>query len=84
MLDDKQLEKAIHDMIIDLCEFMYDRGYAQVPVDAVMRLVGVDSAKAKEHQGEYFELDQEFLSMLEKRKAVKKSQTKIPSGATLH
>jgi hypothetical protein len=83
MLDDTELEKAIHDMILDICELMYDRGYDQVPVDAVMRLVGVEAAKAAEHTGEYFALDQEFRNLLESRRQSPVPE-KTPNGATLH
>jgi predicted transcriptional regulator len=83
MLDDKQLEKAIHDLILDICELMYDRGYDQVPVDAIMRLVGVDAGKASEHTGEYFALDQDFQKLLEQRRAPPVPE-KTPSDATIH
>jgi hypothetical protein len=92
MLDDKDLEAAVHDLIMDICEIMYRRGYAMVCIGHVMRLVGVTEERACTHDQEFFALDEEFRIMLEQRKTQKKKPTrkqkKTPrltaDGATLH
>ena len=79
-LDDDKLESAVRDIIIDICEVMYKRGYDAVPIGAMMRLVGVDSERAEKHDNEYLALDTEFQVMLESRNL----PDSAPKGATLH
>lgn len=78
--DDNTLETAVRDIIIDICEVMYKRGYDAVPIGAMMRLVGVNSERAKKHDNEYLALDTEFQVMLESRNP----PTRAPKGTTLH
>lgn len=82
MLDDDQLEAAVRELIIDICEVMYRRGYEQVPIGAMMRLVGVDSDKARQHDNEYFVLDDYFKSLIAGRE--QNIPKKAPPGETLH
>jgi len=82
MLDDKGLEKAVQDLIMDICEVMYHKGYDVVPVGAVMRLVGVGNDKASQHDNEYLALDDNFQALLESKKTP--PPTKTPNGVTLH
>jgi hypothetical protein len=88
MLDDKQLEDAVQDLIMDICEVMYRRGYDMVPVGAMMRLVGVGDEKAAAHDGEFFALDHQFETMLhdrsQSRKKTKKAKRITSDGATIH
>lgn len=82
MLDDQQLEYHVRELLIDICEVLYHRGYEMVPVGAVMRLVGVTSERASQHDNEYYALDNEFQSILAARK---NKNVNVPSpGATLH
>lgn len=82
MLSDEQLEQAIQDLIVDICEVMYLRGYDRVPIGAMMRLVGVAEERAAKHDQEYFSLDDQFKEMLKVKHQPLPS--KAPSGATLH
>jgi len=93
MLDDKDLEAAVQDLIIDICEIMYRRGYQQVCIGHIMRLVGVTEVRARTHDQEFFALDEEFRAMLAQRdkttkqhtaKQEKKSPRHTPDGVTLH
>jgi hypothetical protein len=84
MLDDDKLEKALRDLLIDLCSVMYSRGYDVVPVGAMMRLVGVDEDRAKEHDDEWFHLDEDFEVLVQSRKKNKKVSRRIPFGVTIH
>jgi len=93
MLDDKQLESAVQDLIMDICEIMYRRGYETVCIGHIMRLVGVTEERARTHDQEFFALDDEFRTMLEKRqgtkenpqqKKQKKASRHTPDGVTLH
>lgn len=82
MLDDIELEQAVQDLLIDICEIMHRRGYELVPVGAMMRLVGVDHDRAQKHDNEFFALDADFKKLLKQRK--KPVPRQAPSGATLH
>ena len=82
MLDDNQFEDAIRDLIIDICEVMYRRGYDVVSVGALMRLVGVGDERAQQHDSEFFALGEEFQAILESRKNPPPKKT--PDGVTLH
>ena len=43
-MDDEQLlEETIQDIMIDICEVMYNHGYKEVPIGPIMRLIGVDA-----------------------------------------
>jgi hypothetical protein len=82
MFDDDQLETAIRELLIDLCEVMHQRGYETVPVGAMMRMVGVGEDRARLHDGEYLALDKEFCAMLQLRKEPRLKEA--PQGVTLH
>ena len=82
MLDDDQLEHHIRELIIDLCAVLYDRGYEMVPVGAMMRLVGVGDDRARNHDQEFFALDEGFQELLEQRK--NPPPRSAPEGVTLH
>ena len=58
------LEDEVQDLIIDLCEILYKRGYRTVPIGAIMRLIGVADERAAEHDNEIFSLDNDFELML--------------------
>ena len=92
MLDDIELERAVQDLLLDVCEVMYHRGYETVSVGAMMRLVGVGNERAQEHDNDFFALDLEFLNLLQDRKKQKNKTKKkvtdrptgVPPGVTLH
>ncbi len=82
MLDDKGLEQAVQDLIIEICEVMYHKGFDMVPIGAVMRLVGVNNEKASQYDQDYFQLDDDFVALLESKK--NPPPVKTPDGITLH
>lgn len=82
MLDDSQLEKHIRDLLMDICEVMYNHGYEMVHVGAMMRLIGVDNPIAADHDSEYFVFDQEFEDTIKTRK--NPPLESAPDGVTLH
>lgn len=88
MPDDNQLEDAMRDLILEVCEVLYARGYDEVPVGAMMRLIGVSEERARTHDQEYFALDEEFVRQIEKKNRTKKKNRKptthAPAGVTLH
>ena len=78
------LEDAVQDLIIDLCEILYKRGYRIVPIGAIMRLIGVEEARAAEHDNEIFSLDNDFELMLQAKQEEQNIPRTPPPGATLH
>jgi hypothetical protein len=77
-----ELEQAIQDFIIDVCEVMYRRGYKSAPVGAIMRLVGVPESTAKAHDNEEFLLGEDFEQLIKSR--CQPDFNHVPTGATLH
>ena len=86
MLDDQELAYHIKELIIDICEIMYRRGYDKVPVGAMMRLVGVTGPQAEKHDTEYFALGNEFAELLIERqqKQTRPPVKPPPAGTTIH
>jgi len=82
MLDDDKLESAVRELIIDICEVMYHRGYQSVPIGAIMRLVGVGEERAQLHDNDFMALDADFEIVLNSRKEPVPPAT--PDGVTLH
>jgi hypothetical protein len=81
-----QLEQELQGLIIDICEVLWSRGYQQVSVGGIMRLVGVDPERAKKHDDEIMMLDNEFEVLLEVKRYTDKEKKikKAPSGITIH
>lgn len=79
---DQNLEESLRDLIVDLCEVLYNRGYHVVSIGAMMRLMGVDPESASQHDDDYFSLDNDFVELLKNKKS--KVPAKAPSGVTLH
>jgi len=78
------LEQAIQDFILDVCEVMHRRGYESAPVGAIMRLVGVPESTAREHDSQEFLLNEDFERMIQDRQKPPKMPTSVPQGITLH
>jgi hypothetical protein len=82
MPDRDELEQEIQEFILDVCEVMYRRGFPSASVGAIMRLIGVPEAKAREHDHTEFLLDQDFEVLMQSRN--QKAPVATPSGVTLH
>ena len=78
------LEDAVQDLIIDLCEILYKRGYRAVPIGAIMRLIGVNESRAAEHDNELFTLDNDFELLLQAKQEEQNVPNAPPPGVTLH
>jgi hypothetical protein len=85
MLKDKDLEQAMQDLIVDICEIMYTRGYREVPIGALMRLIGVNAENAAKHDNELFQLDEEFEQLINQKKPPRRGRrVTAPPNVTLH
>ena len=82
MPNDPELETALHELVIDICEVLYCRGIDRVCIGALMRLVGIDNAIAQPNDNEYLNLDSTFQEIIQKRKQPVPAAP--PSGAVLH
>ena len=82
MPETDDLEQAIQDFILDVCEVMHRRGYESAPVGAIMRLVGVPESTAREHDNAEFLLGEDFEQLIQSRRQPVRSRA--PSGVTLH
>lgn len=83
----EQLEEEIKELIIDVCEVMWARGYSKVTVGAIMRLIGVTNEYAENHDDHIILLDESFEELLKKLKysnEVDSDLAHIPPGTTLH
>ena len=84
-MQNKDLETHIYDLIVDLCAVLYDRGFRSVSMGAMLRLIGVGDSEAAQHDGEVFELDNDFERILEQRESLENEENLTrPSDVTLH
>jgi hypothetical protein len=81
--DEILLEETIRDIMIDLCEVLYNHGYKEVPIGPIMRLIGVEDSQAVDHDKEMFELGDDFKKLLELHKDSPKNNI-VPPGTTVH
>ena len=88
MLDTSQLEDKVQDLIVDICKALYFHGFREIPVGAIMRLIGVENETAIQHDEEYFCLDADFESLLQEQEIADYEKTleaaTSPPGTTLH
>jgi hypothetical protein len=88
MLDTSTLEEKVQDLIVDICKALYQHGFREVPVGAIMRLIGVENTTANQHDEEYFQLDADFEDLLQQKEIAEYEKTleaaTPPLGTTLH
>lgn len=90
MLDPETFAENVQDLIVDLCKTLYQHGYREVPLGAIMRLIGVDEAVATEHDNEFFRLDGEFEELIQEdeqfEKEIQEEMSNIvpPPGTVFH
>ena len=53
-------DNGIADVVIDVCATLYHNGIDYVHVGGLMRLLGVSSEEAEQHDEVYFQLDKHF------------------------
>lgn len=88
MFDTSTLELKIQELIVDICTTLYQYGFREVPVGAIMRLIGVDNTVAAQHDDQFFNLDSEFEALMQQNKKQVQHQQAIhavpPAGTTFH
>jgi hypothetical protein len=82
-MTEQDFEDHLRRLVIDLCEVLYQSGVTQVPIDSLMRCIGVPQEAAALHEGEFFALDgEDFQKSLARRRGEK--ITRRPPGTSLH
>ena len=79
MSDLTQLEDAVHDLVVDLCAVLYEHGYQQISVGALMRVIGVSAEQASQHDQDVIDLLQHFA-----KSSPQPKNTAVPPGTTFH
>jgi hypothetical protein len=79
MSESKQLEQAVEELIVDLCAVLYEHGYQEVSVGALMRVIGVDAQEATKHDQEIINLTQQFSDP-----SSAPLTAIVPAGTTFH
>lgn len=80
MFDPQEQDQEIRALLINICEVMHRRGYREVPLGILMRLVGVDDTYAKKHDDEYIVMSDEFKNEF----SYQQYNQLIPPGTTIH
>lgn len=65
MIQDKDIEQRVRDVMLDLMITLSRHGINTVPVGAVMRIMGVPNEVAEQHDDEYVESNEAVLEGLE-------------------
>lgn len=82
-MTEQDFEDHLRHLVIDLCEVLYEAGVTRVPIDSLMRCIGVPEEAANLHQGEFFALDGiDFQDSLARRRGER--IIKRPADATIH
>jgi hypothetical protein len=80
---DEFLHDRIKTVMLDVMAVLYDNGIKMVHIGAMMRLLGVNDAKASQHDNELIEMDEKFGAMLaELNKNV--APVEVPKGTIFH
>jgi len=74
-----ELEHAVRDLIVDLCEVMYRHGYHEISVGSLMRVIGVAGDRAAAHDSHMIDLHEHFAN----KKNTDKDSSR-PPGTVLH
>ena len=78
-MDDQELDRKVKLLMFDLMLVLYNYGIKEVNVGGLMRLLGVDTKVAAEHDAESVELTQEFAKYV-----METRETRRPDNETLH
>ena len=74
-----ELEAAVRDLIVDLCQVLYGHGYSEISVGALMRVIGVTDERAAAHDDHVIDLLEQFGPH-----ATKTTTPSRPPGTVLH
>jgi len=78
-MTEEELDQRVKTLMFDLMLVLYSHGITEVNVGALMRVLGVNSEVAAEHDDEAVELTGEFAKYVKEVR-----ETKRPDNETLH
>jgi hypothetical protein len=79
----QNLESHVQDLIIDICKVLYNKGFREVNIGAVLRLFGINSEHATKYDDSFFVLDESILE-LNAIDAADFHNKFIPQNQTIH
>ena len=79
IMTEEELDQRVKTLMFDLMLVLYSHGITEVNVGAMMRVLGVSSEVAAEHDDEAVELTKEFAKYVKEAR-----ETKRPDNETLH
>ena len=79
-------DEAVAALVVAICATMFDNGVRVIPIGGLMRLLGIPSEKAKDHDNKAFQLSDNFYAELEQMgfERIDDAQLSLPSKKTLH
>ena len=78
-MTEQEFDLKIKDLMFDLMLVLYSYGVTTLNVGGLMRMLGVDTPTAAEHDSEQVELTDEFAKYVKEAR-----NTKRPNNETLH
>ena len=79
MLDEQLLGQRVQALLLDICAVLHRHGYREISVGALMRMAGVPDERARTHDQEFFEINENVY-----RSQAKLTPIAVPPGTTLH
>jgi len=79
-------DEAVAGLVIAICATMYDNGVRVIPIGGLMRLLGVPSEKAKDHDDKAFKLSDDFYEELEQMgfERIDEAHLQLQTKKTIH
>lgn len=79
-------DEAVAALVVAICATMFDNGVRVIPIGGLMRLLGIPSEKAKDHDDKAFQLSDDFYQELEQMgfERIDEAQLQLSTKKTLH
>ena len=74
----------VRQVMLEVMAVLWANGQKELHVGAMMRLIGVDEAHAREHDDERVEITEELERMAQDFDLQHLMQKRVPAGATIH
>lgn len=84
MLENKELEESIRDLLIELCAVMFRYGYQEIPVSKMLMLLGVPEDRASTHGSDVFTYDEAFTQMWKTYIGSQQDRAPVAGNVTIH
>jgi hypothetical protein len=79
--DDELADQLVKETMLEIMSVLYDHGFTQVSVGALMRLLGVEFDQAQTHDNDYLIIQD---SIAEYSKNAWDTDVEIPLNTTIH